>query len=152
MILLFSRNVGLEVASKNWILMLDPDEVISKSDHDAIRDHTLHHEIVCWRMDTRNYGNNPFQVDSRSNPMDMPEAKNYKTYVPSVKTRLFQNWLGLKFEGCWHELIDYASQRKNYHGLLQWFKFITTPEEICQESHKEKSFFYLRIAEKESPA
>jgi len=144
----FSRNVGLKVASKNWILMLDPDEVISKSDHAIIREHTLHHEIVCWRMDTRNYGNNPFQVDSRANPIDMPEAKNYKTYVPSTKTRLFQNWRGLRFEGCWHELIDYASQRKKLPWASSMVQIHHYPEEICQESHKQKSFFYLRIAEK----
>lgn len=144
----YSRNVGLKAATKNWILILDPDELISKSDHAAIRDHTLHSEIVAWRMDTRNYGNNPMQVDARPNPMDMPEAKDYKTFVASTKTRLFQNWKGLEFEGCWHELIDYSLQKRKLLWATSLVQIHHYPEEICQENHKEKAAFYLRIAEK----
>jgi len=144
----FSRNVSLKAATKNWILILDPDEVISRQDFFTIRDHTLHNEVIAWRMDTRNYGNNPFQVDSRPNPHDMPEAKNYKTFVPSTKTRLFQNWKDLKFEGCFHEMIDYDLSRRRLPWATSTAQVHHYPEEISQTTHKEKAFFYLRLAEK----
>jgi len=144
----FSRNVGLKAATKNWILILDPDELISKADLDNIREHTLHWDIIAYQMATRNYGNNQMQMNARRNPMDTAEAKDYKSFVPSTKTRLFQNHRGLKFEGCWHELVDYSLQRKK----LKWSRSLVQihhyPEEIQQESHKKKAEFYLRIAEK----
>ena len=144
----FSRNVGLEAASKNWIFILDPDELISPGDLPVIREHTLHPEVAAWRMDTRNYGNNPMSADSRPNPMDTPEAKDYKVFVPSTKTRLFQNHLGLKFKGCWHELVDYSIDKQKLIWSRSPIQIHHYPEEIQQKSHKEKHAFYLRIAEK----
>ena len=143
-----SRNVGLKAATKNWILILDPDELITKPDHDTIRKHTLDANIIAYQMTTRNYGNNPMQVDALPNPLDVPEAKDYKTFVPSNKTRLFQNHRGLKFEGCWHELIDYDLHRRKMKWAPSQVQIHHYPEEICQETHKKKAFFYLRIAEK----
>ncbi len=144
----FSRNVGLKAATKNWILILDPDELISKSDLDIIREHTLHWDIIAYQMTTRNYGRNPMQMDAIPNPLDVKEAKDYKTYIPSNKTRLFQNHKGLFFEGCWHELVDYVLHRKKYKWAPSPVQIHHYPEEICQKTHKEKAFFYLRIAEK----
>ena len=144
----YSRNVGLKAASMNWILIMDPDEVMSKQDHLAIRDHTTHPEIHAWRMDTRNYGNNPWSADARPNPMDMAEGKDYKTFVPSTKTRLFQNHLGIKFKGCWHELVDYSVEKKKLTWAMSMVQIHHYPEEILQESHKKKAAFYLRIGEK----
>jgi|GEM_PF-1588113 len=144
----FSRNVGLKAATKNWILILDPDELISKADLDNIREHTLHWDIIAFQMATRNYGNNQMQINARKNPMDTKEAKDYKSFVPSTKTRLFQNHKGLFFEGCWHELIDYSLQRKKLKWSRSPVQIHHYPEEIQQESHKKKAYFYLRIAEK----
>lgn len=144
----FSRNVGLKAASKNWILILDPDELISPGDLQAIREHTTHPEIHAWRMDTRNYGNNPWSADARPNPMDVPEAKNYKTFVPSTKTRLFQNHMGIEFKGCWHELVDYSIDKRKLTWAMSMVQIHHYPEEILQESYKKKAAFYLRIAEK----
>lgn len=144
----FSRNVGLKAATKSWILILDPDELITKPDHDVIRKHTLHWDIIAYQMDTRNYGNNPMQTDAIPNPMDTKEAKDYTSYIPSTKTRLFQNHKGLEFEGCWHELIDYSLHRKKLRWAPSPVQIHHYPEEILQETHKKKAMFYLRIAEK----
>jgi len=99
-------------------------------------------------MDTRNYGNNPFQVDSRPNPHDMPEAKNSKLLFQAQKQDCFKNWKDLKFEGCFHEMIDYDLSRRRLPWATSTAQVHHYPEEISQTTHKEKAFFYLRLAEK----
>lgn len=144
----YSRNVGLKAATKNWIFILDPDEVVSPQDLNRIRELTTHPEIIAYQMTTRNYGDNPMQVDARPNPMDVFEAKQYTSFIPSTKIRLFQNWKGLEFQGCWHELVDYDLLKKKLLWTGSGVPIHHYPEEISQESHKEKAAFYLRIAEK----
>ena len=144
----FVRNIGLKAASMNWILILDPDELISPQDIDVIREHTLHWDIIAYQMITRNYGNNPMQMDAIPNPMDTSAAKDYSSFIPSNKTRLFQNHLGLKFQGCWHELIDYDLVQKKLNWAPSPVQIHHYPEEILQKNFKEKAAFYLRIAEK----
>ena len=144
----YVRNIGLKAASCNWILILDPDEVVSPQDLDVIREHTLHWDIIAYQMITRNYGNNPLQINARPNPLDTFEAKQYTSFIPSNKTRLFQNRQGLEFEGCWHELIDYSLHRKKLRWAPSPVQIHHYPEEILQKDHKIKALFYLRIAEK----
>ena len=144
----FSRNVGLMAASMNWIFILDPDEVVSPQDLQRIRELTTQPGIIAYQMTTRNYGDNPMQVDARPNPMDVFEAKQYTSFIPSTKIRLFQNHHGLKFQGCWHELVDYDLLKKKLPWTGSGVPIHHYPEEISQESHKEKAAFYLRIAEK----
>ena len=143
-----SRNMGLKAASMNWIFILDPDELVSPQDLPRIRELTIHPEIVAYQMTTRNYGDNPMQVDARPNPMDVLEAKKYSSFIPSTKIRLFQNHRNLKFHGCWHELVDYDLLKKKLPWTGSGVPIHHYPEEISQESHKKKAAFYLRIAEK----
>ena len=144
----YVRNIGLKAASCNWIFILDPDELVSPQDLDVIRELTTHPEIIAYQMTTRNYGDNPWQVGAIPNPMDVFEAKQYTSFTPSTKIRLFQNWLGLEFQGCWHELVDYNLLKKKLKWSGSGVPIHHYPEEINQESHKAKAEFYLRIAEK----
>lgn len=144
----FSRNVGLPAAKCNWILVLDPDEVLDRSQHDLIRGHTLHPEVVAYRMDTRNYTDNAFQQGCRPNPGDFLNAKRYYGFVPSTKTRLFQNWKGLRFRGVWHELVDYDIHTKLYSFATSPVQVHHYPGEIVQSNMEEKKAFYLRLGEK----
>lgn len=143
-----ARNISLDQARGNWILVLDPDEVLSFEDHTVIREHTLHPEIVAYRMDTRNYTDNPWQQGVRPNPRDLLEARRYYGFVPSIKTRLFQNGKGLRFRGCWHELVDYDIRDKKYSFTVSPVQIHHYPGEIVQKDQAEKQRFYLRLGEK----
>lgn len=142
------RNIGIDRATKNWILILDPDEVLSLQDHPTIRDHTLHPEVIAYRMDTRNYTNNPWMQGTRANPKDFFAAHQYYGFVPSGKTRLFQNWKGIHFQGVWHELLDYDIRDKKYPFLQSPVPVHHYPHEINQANIQEKRRFYLRMGEK----
>lgn len=142
------RNIAIDHAIKNWILIIDADEVISKTDHQTIREHTLHPEIISYRFDTRNYGANPWQQGMRPNPKDFFAAKKYYGFVPSCKTRLFQNWKDLHFRGVWHELVDHDVRDKKYKFDRSPVPVHHYPDEINQASIEEKKQFYLRLGEK----
>jgi hypothetical protein len=72
----------------------------------------------------------------------------YPGFVPSTKTRFFKNGLGVKFVGCWHELVDwYLLQNKMLIGssdvvIHHW------AHEIAQKDHHAKILFSLKMGEK----
>jgi len=142
------RNVGLDQAKGHWIFVLDPDEVLDVRDHHYIRRHTLHPELISLRMDTRNYTDNPWQQGCRPNPGDFIQAKKFYGFVPSTKTRMFQNGKGLRFRGCWHELVDYDISDHKYPFGQSPVQVHHYPGEIVQADLEEKKRFYLRLGEK----
>lgn len=142
------RNISIDHATKNYILILDPDEVLSHADHPKIREHTLQPKIIAWRMDTRNYTNNLWQAGNQKNPRDFFDAKNFAAFVPSIKTRLFQNWRGIHFRMIWHEMLDYDIIKLKCRYATSPVQIHHYPHEINQDSIQEKKDFYLRLGRK----
>lgn len=142
------RNIAIDNATKNYILILDPDELLSHADHDKIREHTRRPDIIAWRMDTRNYTNNPWMQGARRNPGDFLNAKNFYGFVPSTKTRFFQNWKNIHFQKCWHELLDYDIAKHKYKFDTSPVPVHHYPHEINQANVEEKKKFYLRLGRK----
>jgi len=144
------RNIAIAQATKDYILILDPDEVISHVDHDTLREHTRHPEIISWRMDTRNYTNNPWMSGARQNPGDFLNAKSFYGFVPSTKTRFFQNHKNIFFSMCWHELLDYDILKYKYRFATSPVPVHHYPHEINQANIEEKKAFYLRLGRKKA--
>lgn len=142
------RNIAIRQATKEYILILDPDEVISHADHAKIKEHTLKSDIIAWRMDTRNYTNNPFMQGCRRNPGDFLKAQNFYGFVPSTKTRFFQNNKNIFFSKCWHELLDYDIAKYKYKFDTSPVPVHHYPHEINQANVEEKKKFYLRLGRK----
>lgn len=144
------RNIAIAAATMNYILILDPDEVISHMDHSTLREHTRHPEIIAWRMDTRNYTDNPWQQNTHRNPGDFLNAKNFYGFVPSIKTRFFQNHKNIFFQKIWHELLDYDILKYKYKLAASPVPVHHYPGEINQVDIKEKREFYLRLGRKKA--
>ena len=144
------RNIAIAQATMNYILVLDPDELISHTDHDKIREHTRRPEIIAWRMDTRNYTNNSWMSGCRQNPGDFLNANNYYGFVPSTKTRFFQNHKNIFFQKCWHELLDYDIAKYKYKFDTSPVPVHHYPHEINQLNVEDKKRFYLRLGRKKA--
>ena len=142
------RNLGISHATKSWILILDPDEMIDKKDHAQIRQLTLSKSAVAFRMPTQNYSPSRAELGSIPVKQDNIFGKDFAGYTISVKTRFFKNGLGIKFIGCYHELLDYFIVKNNLPFLTTQIPIHHWVHEISQTNQKEKMSFYLRLAEK----
>lgn len=142
------RNIGLRAATKDWILILDPDEVVSRKDHQKIRDMTATFGVVAYQMDTWNYTQNRTMQGFRPNSGRYAEGRGWAGYTPSTKTRLFKSGLGFRFVGRWHELVDYSIDVKKHRVMRSPVPVHHYGGEISQSSIAEKQVFYLRMGEK----
>ena len=108
-----ARNESIKHATKDWILVLDADEVIEKEDlikiNNAIESAD---DIVGFSLEQRSYISNFFEGAVKNNS-DFELVKNYPFYIPHHLVRLFKNKLGLYFKNRVHELIEDSIIAKN---------------------------------------
>ena len=142
------RNIGIKHASGNWILVLDPDEIILQKDHNAIKWLTRASNFDAFWITTQNYGPFNYRLDYKFSGPDGDPLKKYEGFVPSTKTRFFRNGLGIVFEGCWHELVDYYIRRNKIRQGSSPIPVHHWTHEISQESAEQKKAFYLKMGEK----
>jgi len=142
------RNIGIKEARCQWVLILDPDEIILREHHDAFKWLTRDKKFAAFWITTFNYGPQSYRMDYKSVGIDADPLKKFPGYIPSTKTRFFKNGLGIQFEGCWHELVDWYIRRNK---ILQGSAPVPVHHwttEIAQTSAKVKSDFYLKMGEK----
>jgi glycosyltransferase involved in cell wall biosynthesis len=142
------RNISIDNATSLWILIMDPDEVILKKDHLQIKELTRSMKFVAYQMTTFNYGRNPKELNYRTLLKGLDPKGEFKGFVPSTKTRLFKNGLGIHFEGCWHELADWYIIRNKLPYARANIPIHHWSEEMTHSSPKEKTAFYLTLGEK----
>jgi len=142
------RNIGLAQATGQWILIMDPDEIIFRSHHSAIRRLTTSKIAVAFWLTTFNYSPPTGEMNYRFLKTGLDPTGKFPGFTPSTKTRLFKNGLGIKFEGCWHELVDWYLLRNKLPILQSSIPVHHWNHEITQASIKEKGLFYLRLGEK----
>jgi len=143
-----ARNAAIEKATGDWILILDPDEVLSTRDHDKIRTYTTDIRFHAYRLHTRNYSFDGRQQGALPNTNDYPEGKGFPVYIISTKTRLFRRSTGLRFKGVWHELLDWDIETKRLPVASVETPIHHYPHEISQGSYKDKARFYNRLGRK----
>ena len=142
------RNVGLRYATCQWILIMDPDEMIFRKDQINIKWLTRTNKYVAFHLTTFNYS--PMSRSSRYRrlPNGMDPTGKFPGYTPSTKTRFFKNGLGIKFEGCWHELADWYIIRNKLLIAKSLIPIHHWTHEFEQKSWAAKRNFYLRMGEK----
>ena len=142
------RNIGIEKATCQWVLIMDPDEMLLQKDHNAIKWLTRTKKFDTFWITTYNYGPYTLKMDYKFVPVGGDPLGKYKGYTPSTKTRLFKNGLGIEFEGCWHELVDWYVRRKRLRQGSSPIPIHHWIHEISQKTREEKQEFYLKMGEK----
>ena len=140
------RNIGIEQARGDYIFIMDADEVISKSSHNDLKWLTRIKQVDAFWLTTLNYGafENEWNyriLETGKDPMGI-----YRGYIPSTKTRFFKNGLGIRFEGCYHELVDYYIVRKKLVVAKTEIPIHHWAHEINQATAQKKKDFYLNLA------
>jgi len=142
------RNMGIDAARCSWILIMDPDELILREDHNRIRNLTCSEKYVAFQLVTRNYARDSRQFNYRQIKEGTDPFGDFKGFVPSTKTRLFRNGQGIRFEGCWHELADYYITRNKLPVKICDVPIHHVTQMDAHGSMKKKKNFYLALGEK----
>ena len=102
-----ARNHSLDQALGDWILIMDADEVIAKSDHSNILDlvKKSKNNKSAYVLTTRNYTDRQDSADYSENT-GLYEEERSTGWIPSKKVRLFRNHQGVHFVYPVHELVD----------------------------------------------
>lgn len=95
-----ARNFANSKATQPWILSIDADEVITGLDKINL------HPWYAYRIETRNYTNNPRYATSKENTGEYPRHEKGKRWFPSTKARLFPNDPRIKFDFPVHEVVE----------------------------------------------
>lgn len=108
-----ARNESLKHATKDWVLVLDADEVIEDKDLAKIKNAIENQEeIVGFSLEQRSYINNFFE-GAKKNDSSFEMVKDYPFYISHNLVRLFKNKLGLHFKHKVHELVEDSINEKN---------------------------------------
>lgn len=102
------RNFSLQHATCDWVLVLDADEIILKSDHVKIRS-LMKHEEHCYLLTQRHYTNDVRLSGFEPCVGQYPEREvGCAGYFESALGRLFPNYRGIHYRGAVHELIEFC--------------------------------------------
>ena len=109
-----ARNAALELASCEWVLVLDADEVLSARDHDRFRQtvRSVKTRPAAFRMRTRNYTRHVNAVGWQANAGEYLEEEG-PGWIPSDKVRLFTRDKRIRFRYPVHELVEPALRDVN---------------------------------------
>ena len=103
-----ARNVSLQYATGDWILILDGDEVIAQSDLPELQRMTLDRSI-CWEFLQRHYSNDYRLSNYLPVRGQFPELEaGHAGYFESNLVRLFPNHVGIEYRGKVHELVEHS--------------------------------------------
>ena len=110
-----ARNAVLGHCNARWILILDADEKIAPQGWQEIRqwviDRNEQSEQVAALLETRNYlpgrhGKRGWCMVPNPDPQALPNGAPAPGYAPSLKIRLFPNFLDIHFSGILHETVE----------------------------------------------
>jgi tetratricopeptide (TPR) repeat protein len=140
------RNLSIEKATGDWILILDADERIAERDLAALKALTADRSI-CWEFLQRHYTNDPRLSDFTPCKGEFPEfERGVAGYFESNCVRFFPNGDGLNYQGRVHELVEHSIRQIGRH------KVVRTPIRIQHYGHtkvhqekRDKSSQYLNL-------
>ena len=138
-----ARNTGLRAANFEWILVLDADETIDKSDFVTLKNLIQKIDIDGIILSQRNYINDPEVENWRPVDGSYPQEADFAGYFDINVIRLFRNRSDILYTGHAHELVEESLKERNkvnsgvpihHFGLAQG-----------RVSSKEKNEHYLSL-------
>lgn len=113
-----ARNFSLSKATSDWILVMDPDEIIAEKDAERVKQTIQTTAISAFQFNQRTYTNNSEQASWKRANLQDENTRGFLGYVDIPITRLFVNDKNLKFTGRVHEDIT-TSIKENKLPILK---------------------------------
>src|SRR3990167_11400144 len=106
-----ARNESIEHATKDWILILDPDERIAKEDFERLRQACETKKAKVFVLTQINYANSSNSTNPPNSPNSQEES--LKNGQPILTPRLFKNHENIIFHFRAHESIEKSVNQQN---------------------------------------
>lgn len=108
-----ARNESLKHATKDWILVLDADEILQDEDMEKIKNSVENagKGVAGFALEQRSYVENFFE-GAVQNDSDFELVNDYPFYISNFLVRLFKNRIGLYFRHKVHELVEDSIEEK----------------------------------------
>ncbi len=100
-----ARNEAIKYATKDWILMLDADELLDQISAGLLKQSLGKQPVVDQVFSVLIYD---IPADNPGQFIKQPELLNVKVNPAHQHTRLFRNHLGLQYKYALHEMIPHA--------------------------------------------
>ena len=145
-----AKNEAVSHATKDWILVLDADEVIEQADLKKIKSAIENPDgNAAFSLEQRSYINKPFEGAEKNNSGFEP-VKNYPFYVSHHLVRLFKNKIGLEFRHRVHELLEDSIMEKNLKfsrldAALHHFGPLKSESKIREKSELYKKLIFKQL-------
>lgn len=140
-----ARNVSLEKATGDWILVLDADEVIAKDDLEVIQSYIQNPKASYYYLTQTTYSDESATFGWMANKLQVPEAAGYSGYVESTLARLFLNIPEIRFSGVVHEHASHVDEKER--GLKMPVRIHHYGRYSSAEAKARKDDMYLRLGE-----
>ena len=140
-----ARNVSLEHASGEWILVLNTDEYINKEGFSYLKSLIRSKDFEGFRFIQRNYVDNPSLSSWVPCTDRVKQAWNCCGWIPSYPVKLFKNHEEIFFEGMIREGVDRSIYRRKgkigkANVLIHHYDYFLTPE---KQRARENNFLAL---------
>lgn len=143
-----ARNESLKYATKEWILVLDADEIISHKDHAIIKEIIQKEKVAGYTLVQRNYTNDSTHHGFIFNRENISESKDYLGWIPSGIVRLFINNPKIYFQGEVHELVEDSINEINQNILPIQIPIHHYGEQRSEEIKRRKLHYYQELCNK----
>lgn len=140
-----ARNESLRLCRGEWIFVIDADERIAPPDRPRLRALTDAGPHCCYRFVTRNYTNEAHLSDFTPCAPGDAFARGFAGWHPSAKVRLFPNWVGARFEGRVHELVNQSLESRGIAIVDSAIPVHHYPLARPAEAVRHKREHYLRL-------
>lgn len=138
-----ARNISLENAKGEWILILDADETLESIDRTIIHNYIKESNVDIFSLELINY---------------YGDKRDENRIYTMAQSRLFKNHLGFKFENSIHETINLNDVNIDVHNIqhlpikIHHFGYLTQVTEKKKKNERNMSLLHSEIKnEQHSP-
>ncbi len=145
-----AKNEALSRATKDWILVMDADEVIEEKCLEKIKNAIENPDgNAAFSLDQRSYIMLPFEGAEKNNSNFEP-VKNYPYYISHHLARLLKNKIGLEFRHRVHELLEDSIREKKLKFskldvILHHFGSVKDEKNIKEKAELYKKLIFRQL-------
>ena len=143
-----ARNVSLENAIKEWVFVLDADEVLVYDDLVKLKEMAVG-DTVAFMLNQINYTNDTNQMRFVKASNLFTEKFGFAGYFVVPTIRFFRNGMGFSFKRRVHELIDESIIEKGLEGRIKESGIPIHHLKMLKGNLLESEKRYIALSEKE---